>query len=200
MESEVTCLFLSLAVDHGLVTEGGQGADNHRLASIVRGADLVANLTLRELEVRLLRAVLSQERQEAVGGDVEQGVLELVDDRLLHVVRRRARILVLLAREDVDAHHVGLGVTVLASLGGGDLDNLARLALDHHQRALADGAGLNGHGLGRARIRNLNLSVDSRHGGGGGRSSWKKKSISLSDTEAVWAGVCVCRLRVCVCV
>ena len=40
------------------------------------------------------------------------------------VVAGRDELLALLAREDVLRHEVALGVTVLASLGGGDVDHL----------------------------------------------------------------------------
>ena len=59
----------------------------------------------------------------------------------------RAQILELLASEDVDGDEMDLGVTVLASLGGGHVDNLAGAALDHDETVLAQGRAL--HGVGR---------------------------------------------------
>ncbi len=59
----------------------------------------------------------------------------------------RAQILELLAGEDVDGDEMDLGVTVLASLGGGHVDNLAGAALDHDEAVLAQGRAL--HGVGR---------------------------------------------------
>ena len=56
------------------------------------------------------------------------------------------QILVLLAGEDIDTDKVNLGVTVLASLGGGHLDDLARAVLDHDVAVLAQGRALHGVG------------------------------------------------------
>ena len=58
-----------------------------------------------------------------------------------------ADILVLLLGEDVDAHHVDLGVAVLAGLGGAHLHDLAGAALDHDEAVLAQGGAL--HRVGR---------------------------------------------------
>lgn len=50
-----------------------------------------------------------------------------------------AKLLKLLAGEDVDGNQVDLGVTVLASLGGGHIHNLARSVLDADEAVLAKG-------------------------------------------------------------
>ena len=52
----------------------------------------------------------------------------------------------LLASEDVDGDQVDLGVTVLASLGGGHVDDLARAALDDDVTVLPQGGTLHGKG------------------------------------------------------
>ena len=39
--------------------------------------------------------------------------------------------------EDIKSDHVDLGVTVLASLGGGHVDDLAGLAFDHDKLVLS---------------------------------------------------------------
>lgn len=59
---------------------------------------------------------------------------------------RRAQIFVLLAGEDVDGDQVDLGVTVLAGLGGGHVDNLAWTALDDDVAVLSQGRALHGEG------------------------------------------------------
>lgn len=64
------------------------------------------------------------------------------------------KILVLLASEDVDSDEMDLGVTVLASLGGRHVDNLAGAALDHDETVLAQSRALHGEsersaGIGR---------------------------------------------------
>lgn len=55
----------------------------------------------------------------------------------IHVVGGRAQLLKLLAGEDVDGDQVDLGVTVLASLGGGHVNDLARAVLDADVAVLA---------------------------------------------------------------
>ena len=47
-----------------------------------------------------------------------------------------AEIFELLAGEDVDGDQMDLGVTVLAGLGGGHLDDLAWAVLDHDETVL----------------------------------------------------------------
>ena len=49
-----------------------------------------------------------------------------------------AKLFELLGGEDVDGDQVNLGVTVLAGLGGGHLQHLARLVLDKDHVALLD--------------------------------------------------------------
>jgi hypothetical protein len=57
-----------------------------------------------------------------------------------------AKIFVLLASEDVDGDQVDLGVTVLAGLGGGHVDNLAWAALDDDVTVLPQSGALHGEG------------------------------------------------------
>jgi len=54
------------------------------------------------------------------------------------------QVLQLLAGEDVDGDHVDLGVTVLARLRGGHLDDLARAALDDDVAVLPQRGTLHG--------------------------------------------------------
>lgn len=56
----------------------------------------------------------------------------------------RRQIFQLLAGEDIDGDQVDLGVTVLASLGGAHLDNLAWAVLDDDVTVLAQGRALHG--------------------------------------------------------
>lgn len=56
------------------------------------------------------------------------------------------QILKLLASEDVKSNQMDLGVTVLASLGGGHVDDLARAALDDDETVLPQGRALHGVG------------------------------------------------------
>lgn len=59
------------------------------------------------------------------------------DVRDIHVVGGGAKLLKLLAGEDVNGDQVDLGVTVLASLGGGHVDDLAGTVFDADVAVLA---------------------------------------------------------------
>jgi len=55
---------------------------------------------------------------------------------------RRAKFFELLASEDIDSNQMDLGVPMLASLGGGHIDNLAGAVLDHNETVLSQGRAL----------------------------------------------------------
>lgn len=59
-----------------------------------------------------------------------------------------AQIFKLLGGEDVDGDEMDLGVTVLASLGGGHFDDLARAVLDDDEAVLPQSRTLHGVGGG----------------------------------------------------
>lgn len=59
---------------------------------------------------------------------------------------RRAEIFELLASEDVNGDQVNLGVTVLASLGGRHVHDLAGTALDDDKAVLSQGRALHREG------------------------------------------------------
>jgi hypothetical protein len=61
----------------------------------------------------------------------------------------------LLASEDVEGDQVDLGVTVLAGLGGGHLDNLAGTVLDDNVTVLAQSRALHGESGRRASVGGL---------------------------------------------
>lgn len=48
-----------------------------------------------------------------------------------------AKIFQLFASEDIDGYKMDLGVTVLSSLGGAHVDDLAGTVLDHNMAVLA---------------------------------------------------------------
>lgn len=116
--------------------------------------DLVTDLTVWDLDVVLGGAVLRHEGEETVVSNVELNELSAVFPRNpsicltyelvlatgdvwnLHVVGGWRQILELLAGEDVNGDKVDLGVTVLASLGGGHLDDLAWALLDDDETVL----------------------------------------------------------------
>jgi hypothetical protein len=76
----------------------------------------------------------------------------------IHVVGGGAEIFKLLAGEDVDGDEMDLGVTVLASLGGRHVDNLARTTLDDDETVLSQGRALHrvrGRGTGVGRVEGV---------------------------------------------
>lgn len=70
----------------------------------------------------------------------------------VHVVSGWGQIFHLLSGEDVDGSQVDLGVTVLSSLGGGHVNDLARAALDDNVTVLPQSRALHGEGGGGASI------------------------------------------------
>jgi hypothetical protein len=70
----------------------------------------------------------------------------------IHVVGGWAQLLKLLGGEDINGDKMDLGVTVLASLGGGHVDDLAWAALDADETVLPQGRALHWVGGGRAGI------------------------------------------------
>lgn len=74
------------------------------------------------------------------------------DVRDIHVVGGWAQVFQLLASEDIDSNEMHLGVTVLAGLRGGHLDNLAGTALDNDEAVLSQGRTLHRVGGGGTSI------------------------------------------------
>lgn len=74
--------------------------------------------------------------------DTYELVFATADVGDVHVVGGRAKIFVLLLGEDVEGDEVDLGVTVLTSLGGRHIDDLAGTALDDNVTVLAQGGTL----------------------------------------------------------
>jgi hypothetical protein len=73
----------------------------------------------------------------------------------VHVVGGWAKFFELLAGEDIDGDQMDFGVTVLASLGGGHVDDLARAVLDHNETVLSQGRTLHRESSGSASIGGL---------------------------------------------
>ena len=117
------------------------------------------------LEVLAAVAAVVHERHEVLVVDVEERVLDPGHVRHVRGVRRRNDVLELLARENVDRREVALRVAVFAGLRRRDVDDLARAALDHDVRALADLPGLRRvrvGGTGRARVHVEILDIKAR--------------------------------------
>jgi hypothetical protein len=92
---------------------------------------------------------VSLQVQIRVGVCLNPGVLETYklvlfagDVGDVHVVGGGAEFLKLLAGEDVDCDKMDLGVTVLASLGGRHVDDLAGTALDDDETVLSQSRAL----------------------------------------------------------
>lgn len=66
----------------------------------------------------------------------------------IHVVGGRAELFQLLSGEDVNGDQMDLGVTVLASLGGRHVDDLAGTVLDADEAVLPQGRALDRVGEG----------------------------------------------------
>lgn len=80
-------------------------------------------------------------------GNTYEEVLLAANVGDVHVVGGRAELFKLLGSEDVDGNQMDLGVTVLAGLGGGHFDDLARAVLDDDETVLPQSRALHGVGL-----------------------------------------------------
>jgi hypothetical protein len=148
-----------LGINAGLLTHGSENDDIGVLPLLGEELfDLVTNVTFGELDVVLGLARIIHEVEETVV-NVKQLVLFARDVGNVHVVSRRRQILVLLAVEDVGSNEMDLGVTVLSSLGGRHVDNLAGAALDDDETVLTQSRALHGEGQRRAGIGRLEGSV-----------------------------------------
>lgn len=148
---ELVDLVANLAVGHadiilGLAIVGHEGEE-----TIVGNVELSAR-------VSFLLSVGSSDRNcqkfawgalvwsGAISGFTYQLVLLSGDVGNVHVVGGGGEIFVLLGGEDIDGNKMDLGVTVLASLGGGHVDNLAGTVLDDDETVLSQSRALHGVG------------------------------------------------------
>jgi hypothetical protein len=100
-------------------------------------------------------------------------VLLAADVGYVHVVGGGAKLFELLGGEDVDGDEMDLGVTVLAGLRGGHLDDLAGTVLDDDETVLPQGRALHGVGGRGAGIGALE-----------GVLMLQRMSVCLSDLDA----------------
>ena len=124
------CLFSLGIFFHGnnlIVSHGGENGDRETLSVRESSLDLTGKVirVIRKSNIFTDRPVLVHERAESVGTNVDKG--ELLAGHVGNVgsVGRGDDIFVLLAGEDVNGSEVALGVSVLASLRGGDGRNLS---------------------------------------------------------------------------
>src|SRR4051812_9755406 len=76
----------------------------------------------------------------------------------IHVMGGRAKLFKLLAGEDVNGDKMDLGMTVLASLGGRHVDDLAGAVFDHDETVLSQGRalhGISGRSTGIGRVKGV---------------------------------------------
>ena len=142
---------LDLAVHDLVGTHSGDDDDGDFLTFVEGGLDegvLFGIGGVRELRF----FVVFGEESVAIGGDVDEHVLNLLDEGAGEGVRSGGDFFVLLVGEDVDGGDVGLGVTVLSGLGGGKVDNAAREALDADVVTLLEVTSRGGEGVGRAGV------------------------------------------------
>lgn len=108
----------------GLLFAHSTDDGHHQILAVVEGgADLLANLTIRDLDIILGGTVVAHQIQEAIV-DVDQLVFVALHVGDIHVVGRRRDVFVFLLSKDVDSDEMHLGVTVLAGLGGRHVDDL----------------------------------------------------------------------------
>merc|ERR1719263_1492208 len=161
---------LQHALDDLLLTDSREDLDKDQLRVTVFIRDnLFSDLLVRlswsalgheggKIEIILGVATFGEQAHLAsilVGG--KKLVLGVLHERDLHVVGGRAKVLKLLAREDVDGDDVGLRVAVLASLGSGEVDDLGGLALDHNVATLSNFTALHRVDVGRTSVGGLEL-------------------------------------------
>lgn len=106
--------------------------------------DLLANLALGNLDIILGLTIVGHQGKEAVVGNIKQLVFLSGDIGDVHIMGRRAQLFKLLASEEVDSDQMDLGVTVLASLRGRHIDDLAGSVLDDNEAVLSQSRTLHG--------------------------------------------------------
>lgn len=145
--SSLTLAGSLLGLNSSLLTHGSQ--DNNvgiLLIGLEQLDDLVTDLTVGHLDIILGVTIVVHQGEVAIIGDVEELVLATGDVGDIHVVGGGAEIFELLAGEDVESNQMDLGVTVLASLGGRHVDDLAGAALDDDEAVLPQSRALHGEG------------------------------------------------------
>jgi len=106
--------------------------------------NLLSNFSVRNLNIILCLSVISHQREETIIRNIEQLIFLASDIWDVHVMGRWAKLLKLLASEDIDSNKMDLCVAVLASFGGGHVDDLARSVLDNNETVLSQGRTLHG--------------------------------------------------------
>ena len=106
--------------------------------------NLVTNFSIWDLDIILGLTIISHQGKETIVRDIEKLVFLSGDVWNIHVVGGWAQLFKLLASENVDGDQVNLCVTVLSSLRGRHIDDLARTVLDNDETVLSQGRALHG--------------------------------------------------------
>jgi len=137
------CALRSLLIGNScLLAHGGNDGNNQLLSIRMVGFDLCAEVAFGQLDVILFSTLSRHKVEEAVFLDVHEGVFLSLDVGDVHVVGRGTNIFQLLAGEDVGGNEMDLSMSVLASLGGRHVDDLAGTTLDHNVSTFAERAAL----------------------------------------------------------
>jgi len=144
---ELTCLTARslLGFNSSLLTHSRE--DNNVGILLISGEELInllANFSIRNLNIVLGLTIIGHQGEESIIGNIEQLVFLASNIGNVHVVGGGAKFFEFLASEDIDSNKMDLGVTVLASLGGGHVDDLARAVLDANEAVLSQGRALHG--------------------------------------------------------
>jgi len=152
-EVGLTGLWSLLGFNRSLLTHSSEN-DNVGvfLLAVEKSLDLLANLTLGNLDVIFGLAVIRHQGEEAIVGDIKQLVFLASNIGNIHVVGGWAKFFKLLAGEDINGNKMNFGVAMLAGLGGGHVNDLARAVLDNDESVLPQGRALHGVGSGSASI------------------------------------------------
>jgi len=136
-----------LGLNGDLFTHGGKDNDvGVFLFLLKQSGDFLSNLSIWNLDIVLGLSVISHQRKETIVRDIEKLVFLARNVWNIHVVGGWAKFFEFLSGEDIDSNKMDLGVTVLTSLGGRHIDNLARAVLDADEAVLSQGRTLHGVG------------------------------------------------------
>jgi len=142
-----------LSFDSKLLTHGSKNDNVGVLLLLGKELlNLITNLSIWNLDIVLGLTIISHQGEETIVGNIEQLVFLADNIRDVHVVGGWAKFFELLAGEDINSNQMNLGVTVLSSLGGGHVDDLAGTVLDANETVLSQGRALHGVGGRRAGI------------------------------------------------
>jgi len=145
-----------LGFNGSLLTHGSENDDvGILLVSGEKLVNLISNLSVGDLDIILGLAIISHQGKETIIGNIEELVFLAGDVGNIHVVGGWTEFFELLAGEDINGDKMDLCVTVLTSLGGRHVDDLAGAVLNDDESVLSQGRALHGESRRRAGIGGL---------------------------------------------